>query len=87
MSTFAVSYVAVASSDETFIARLLADWVDDARDLLSFIDNYLPSSFTQSNLPVHLPLMDRETTKRRKLKGVKGRTLVGIGHSFGGCVM
>ncbi|KAF8323428.1 hypothetical protein DL93DRAFT_702243 [Clavulina sp. PMI_390] len=64
-----------------------ADWVDDARDLLSFIDNYLPSNFAQSNLPIYLPRMDSAIIERRKLKGVEERSLVRIGHSFGGRVL
>ncbi|KAF8323429.1 hypothetical protein DL93DRAFT_2162583 [Clavulina sp. PMI_390] len=63
------------------------EWVDDVRDLFSFIDNYLPSTFTQSKLPIHIPRLDERVAERRVMAGVEGRILMGIGHSFGGCVI
>jgi hypothetical protein len=60
------------------------DGADYARDALNFLLSYLPSR-CQLHLPTALPrTTDIEKTKRQK-SGLTFRTLVGVGHSMGGC--
>jgi hypothetical protein len=69
------------------LTRLLASWVDNARDMLNFLVNYLPDSAAAPDLPVHLSRQPPATASARQTSGVSGRTLVGLGHSFGACSM
>ncbi|ESK91674.1 toxin biosynthesis protein [Moniliophthora roreri MCA 2997] len=69
----------------------LFHWRNAARDLLTFFTHYLPTTVAGS-LPTHLPrVSEEEIVKRLKYgfydpaKSRKTRTIVGIGHSFGGC--
>ncbi|KAF9256028.1 hypothetical protein L218DRAFT_937079 [Marasmius fiardii PR-910] len=71
----------------------LFHWRNAARDLVTFFTHYLPSKASSEALPTHLPrLLQSETANRIKHglydsnAGVKTRTIVGVGHSFGGCV-
>lgn len=67
-----------------FILFLPVDWTDNSRDILNFLVNYLPLAPTNSALPTHLPRTNSEEAESRKLTGYKERTLVVVGHSFGG---
>ncbi|KAL0574071.1 hypothetical protein V5O48_007880 [Marasmius crinis-equi] len=71
----------------------LFHWRNAARDLTTFFTHYIPSRATSEALPTHLPrLPQSETAQRHRYgfydpaRGRKTRTIVGIGHSFGGCV-
>ncbi|KAJ6630584.1 Alpha/Beta hydrolase protein [Mycena sp. CBHHK59/15] len=63
------------------------DWVDNARDVLTFLLHFLPSSIAGPDepLPVHLPRVAPEERALRKVRGFKERELLAVGHSFGGC--
>jgi hypothetical protein len=69
------------------LTKLLASWVDNARDMLSFLVNYLPDVAAAPDLPVHLSRLPPATASARQTSGIPGRTLVGLGHSFGACSM
>jgi len=60
------------------------DWADHARDILNFVTNYLPVSGTQ-DVPTHLPAIGQDISRHRLDNGFRDRTLVALGHSFGGC--
>ncbi|KLO12491.1 hypothetical protein SCHPADRAFT_921364 [Schizopora paradoxa] len=65
---------------------VLFDWSDHSRDLLNFLLRYLPdSSASAPPHPVHLPRLPEEVGLERIKSGLAGRTLIAIGHSFGGC--
>jgi len=59
--------------------------MDNSRDILNFLINYLPASTRPLGLPTHLPRLPPEESEARKFSGYKDRTLAVIGHSFGGC--
>ncbi|KAF7978749.1 hypothetical protein HWV62_44766 [Athelia sp. TMB] len=61
------------------------DWMDNARDIMNFLVNYLPPSAAQAELPVHLPRVSRAEAGARQSTGYTDRTLVVVGHSYGGC--
>ncbi|KAF8621695.1 hypothetical protein AX15_007556 [Amanita polypyramis BW_CC] len=62
------------------------DWADNARDILNFFTYFIPSSASSSALPTHLArVSQQEAEQRTTTQRLKGRTIVGIGHSFGGC--
>ncbi|EPQ51885.1 hypothetical protein GLOTRDRAFT_123030 [Gloeophyllum trabeum ATCC 11539] len=65
----------------------LYDWQDHARDILAFLTAYLPASpsSTSSSLPTFLPRVPAPLSAHRAQHGYTSRTLVAIGHSFGGC--
>jgi pimeloyl-ACP methyl ester carboxylesterase len=63
------------------------DWMDNSRDILNFLINYLPSAATSSVLSTHLPRLSVEESESRKVSGYKDRTLAVVGHSFGGCTL
>uniref|UniRef100_A0A0W0F7K7 AB hydrolase-1 domain-containing protein n=1 Tax=Moniliophthora roreri TaxID=221103 RepID=A0A0W0F7K7_MONRR len=75
--------------------RTLFHWKNTTRDLAMFLTHYLPTQVAPpGSLPTHLPRVSQaETSKRLQYGfydpslGKKSRTLVGIGHSFGGCVL
>ncbi|KAE9392639.1 hypothetical protein BT96DRAFT_1023475 [Gymnopus androsaceus JB14] len=61
------------------------------RDLLSFLIYFLPSSFTSSPLPVHLPQVPEAEAQRRIRNGFFGHGSLRLpiccfGHSFGGAI-
>jgi len=60
------------------------DWADHARDILNFVANYLPESGAQ-DVSTHLPAIGRDISGYRLTRGFQDRTLVALGHSFGGC--
>ncbi|KLO07980.1 hypothetical protein SCHPADRAFT_908983 [Schizopora paradoxa] len=65
---------------------VLFDWSEHARDILNFLRNYLPDkSSSMSTLPVHLASVPEDVGHSRSAFGFRDRTVVGIGHSFGGC--
>ncbi|THU87214.1 alpha/beta-hydrolase [Dendrothele bispora CBS 962.96] len=63
----------------------LFHWFDGVRDMLNFIIHFMPSTTTAS-LPVHLPRISTEESARRLREGLSERTLIGVGHSLGGCI-
>lgn len=67
------------------LTSLLVDWADNGRDILNFLHYFIPSSVTDAPLPTHLRRVAPEETHYRQAYGFRERTLVGIGHSYGGC--
>jgi pimeloyl-ACP methyl ester carboxylesterase len=61
------------------------DWSDNARDILNFLLHFIPTTATASPLPTHLTRVSAPETEFRKRHGFPRRSLVTIGHSFGGC--
>ncbi|KZV70079.1 alpha/beta-hydrolase [Peniophora sp. CONT] len=65
---------------------VLFSWSDAARDLLCFLQHYLPP-----HPCVQLPtLIERVPTKLSQLRaagGFSSRKIIGVGHSFGGCLL
>ncbi|KZP30752.1 hypothetical protein FIBSPDRAFT_850200 [Athelia psychrophila] len=61
------------------------DWMDNARDIMNFLVNYLPTAATQAVLPVHLPRVPSAEAEIRQMSGYAERTMVVVGHSYGGC--
>ncbi|KDQ07652.1 hypothetical protein BOTBODRAFT_38633 [Botryobasidium botryosum FD-172 SS1] len=63
------------------------DWADNARDILNLLLNYLPSCPppSSSHIPVSLDRVPVGEAEQRKVRGFDKRTIVGIGHSIGGC--
>lgn len=61
------------------------DWQDNARDIAHFLLYYLPEDVSSKALPTHLHLLPETTSETRKNKGFSSRSLVTVGHSFGGC--
>jgi hypothetical protein len=64
---------------------LADDWRDNARDIAHFLLHYLPEDALSKTLPTHLPLLPGTISEHRKTKGFLSRSLVVVGHSFGGC--
>ncbi|KZP18883.1 hypothetical protein FIBSPDRAFT_791261 [Athelia psychrophila] len=60
------------------------DWMDNSRDMMNFFVNYLPSAAKPSVLPVHLQRVPGAEAEARQISGYTERTLVVIGHSYGG---
>lgn len=63
------------------------DWRDNSRDIIHFLLHYLPSSSSSSALPTHLPRLSGSVAAERRMHGFSTRTIVGVGHSLGGCTM
>lgn len=65
------------------------EWLDNSRDIINFLTYYLPDTIGHSGdgLPTHLPLIPQEISEMRERGGLTNRTLVAIGHSFGGCTL
>jgi len=65
----------------------LYEWLDNSRDIINFLTYYLPDTigYSGDQLPTHLPLVPQETSEARAKSGLINRTLIAIGHSFGGC--
>ncbi|KAF6748010.1 Alpha/Beta hydrolase protein [Ephemerocybe angulata] len=61
------------------------DWSDNSRDMISFWTNFLPSETSSRVLPLHLPRVSEQETKRRLEVGFQSRKLMIVGHSYGGC--
>ncbi|KAK7037795.1 hypothetical protein VNI00_010756 [Paramarasmius palmivorus] len=74
--------------------KSLFHWRNATRDLVTFFTHYLPTQVAPPGLlPTHiLRISQEETSKRMKYGfhdptlGTKSRVIVGIGHSFGGCI-
>ncbi|KAI0058362.1 alpha/beta-hydrolase [Artomyces pyxidatus] len=64
---------------------LLFDWVDNTRDILNFFLHNLPETVSPEPLPVHLPRVSPLETEARVNYGFPSRSLVILGHSYGGC--
>jgi len=62
-------------------------WLDNSRDIINFLTYYLPDTIGHpgDELPTHLPLIPQEVSEARGKDGFANRTIVAIGHSFGGC--
>lgn len=67
--------------------KFVVDWADNGRDILNFLHYFIPAFLTDAPLPTHLRRVDSEETNYRLKHGFRNRTLVGIGHSYGGCTM
>ncbi|KAI0752708.1 alpha/beta-hydrolase [Daedaleopsis nitida] len=63
------------------------DWRDNSRDILHFLLHYLPVSASGESLPTHLPRVSDSEAESRKARGLASRTLVAVGHSFGGATV
>ncbi|KAG6877792.1 hypothetical protein C0993_003886 [Termitomyces sp. T159_Od127] len=61
------------------------DWTDNARDILNFLNFYLPSKASASSLPTHLERVPAEESAYRQNNPFRHRTLIAVGHSYGGC--
>ncbi|KAG1733289.1 Alpha/beta hydrolase family-domain-containing protein [Suillus lakei] len=61
------------------------DWTDNARDIANFLINYMPEEVETSALPIHLHQLPASIGESRQKSGFSSRTLVVVGHSFGGC--
>ncbi|ETW77306.1 hypothetical protein HETIRDRAFT_436230 [Heterobasidion irregulare TC 32-1] len=65
--------------------RGMFDWADNARDILSFFLNYLPDGVSSEPLPTHLERVPSAVADQRRASGFNQRSLVCVGHSYGGC--
>lgn len=72
-------------SDPAYDDKFAVDWSDNGRDILNFLHYFIPASLTDAPLPTCLERVDPEETKYRLEHGFGNRTLVGVGHSYGGC--
>ncbi|KAG1731189.1 Alpha/beta hydrolase family-domain-containing protein [Suillus paluster] len=63
------------------------DWLDSTRDIVHFLLHYLPEDASSKALPTHLDLLPETISEYRKTKGFSSRSLVSVGHSFGGCCL
>ncbi|EIN14493.1 hypothetical protein PUNSTDRAFT_41688 [Punctularia strigosozonata HHB-11173 SS5] len=82
------SWEAVQHGDSALInAKALSgvhDWADNSRDILNFLINYMPSAGSDESLPTHLNPVEPSVSAFRAKSGFSDRTLVAIGHSYGG---
>ncbi|CUA71854.1 hypothetical protein RSOLAG22IIIB_04799 [Rhizoctonia solani] len=62
------------------------EWSDHARDILNFLANYLPDK-VETRVEPSLSQISEQGTRQRIEHGFVDRTLIGIGHSFGGCTL
>ncbi|KAF7304966.1 AB hydrolase-1 domain-containing protein [Mycena kentingensis (nom. inval.)] len=61
-------------------------WSEDARDIVNFLLNFLPSEIAPPDaLPLLLPRIAPTESALRRVRGYNQRTLHAVGHSFGGC--
>ncbi|KAH9852495.1 alpha beta-hydrolase [Lenzites betulinus] len=60
------------------------DCAEYARDLANFMLYYLPTD-AGAPIPTNLPRHAEAEATRRKRDGIRGRTIVGVGHSIGAC--
>ncbi|KAF8697674.1 hypothetical protein AX14_001307 [Amanita brunnescens Koide BX004] len=62
------------------------DWIDNSRDIINFLTYFIPAhTFPGKALPTHLPRIASAESDKRAVYGIWTRTIVGVGHSFGGC--
>ncbi|KAF8734669.1 hypothetical protein AX14_003179 [Amanita brunnescens Koide BX004] len=62
------------------------DWIDNTRDTINFLTYFIPAyTLPGKALPTHLPRIPSAESDKRAIYGIRTRTIVGIGHSFGGC--
>ncbi|KAG5644670.1 hypothetical protein DXG03_007969 [Asterophora parasitica] len=61
------------------------DWTDNARDILNFLIYFLPNEASSASLPTHLVRIPSDESEYRKSNPFRQRTLVAVGHSYGGC--
>ncbi|KAI0316957.1 Alpha/beta hydrolase family-domain-containing protein [Amylostereum chailletii] len=64
---------------------LLFDWTDNVRDILNFFLHYLPEGTSDQDLPTHLERVSNSETNSRQRNGYSRRSVVAVGHSYGGC--
>ncbi|KAF9645256.1 hypothetical protein BDM02DRAFT_609078 [Thelephora ganbajun] len=87
------SWEAVNHGDSALINKqnlgAFYEWLDNSRDIINFLTYYLPNTigYSGDELPTHLPLISQDISEARAQSGLTNRTLVGIGHSFGGCTL
>ncbi|KAH7337716.1 Alpha/beta hydrolase family-domain-containing protein [Rhizoctonia solani] len=62
------------------------EWSDHARDILNFLSNFMPDK-VGSQTESSLSRIPEQATHDRLKHGFANRTVVGIGHSFGGCTL
>lgn len=65
----------------------LVMWDDNARDIQSFVENYIPAGpfvASETPLPVHLPRVPSDVSAARVAHGFTDRNFVAVGHSIGG---
>ncbi|KAF9530599.1 Alpha/Beta hydrolase protein [Crepidotus variabilis] len=67
-----------ASASGTF------DWSDNARDIVNFLSNFLPTRATNGDLPTRLTRVPEREVKERLEAGFHRRRVVFVGHSLGG---
>ncbi|KAI0717896.1 alpha/beta-hydrolase [Cerioporus squamosus] len=65
----------------------LYDWRDNSRDILHFLQYYLPTAVSPDALPTALPRLDDHEAETRRTHGLQSRKVVYVGHSFGGCTI
>ncbi|OAX36910.1 hypothetical protein K503DRAFT_772027 [Rhizopogon vinicolor AM-OR11-026] len=82
------SWEAVQHGDAALVNQTnlscIFDWQDNVRDITHFLLHYLPEDVSSKTLPTHLHLLPETISEHRKTKGFSSRSLVAIGHSFGG---
>ncbi|KAG1878750.1 Alpha/Beta hydrolase protein [Suillus tomentosus] len=79
----AVQHGDAALINETNLSGIF-DWRDNARDITHFLLYYLPEDASSKVLPAHLHLLPETVSESRQIKGFSSRSLVTVGHSFGG---
>ncbi|KAG2347142.1 hypothetical protein BDR05DRAFT_715971 [Suillus weaverae] len=79
----AVQHGDAALINETNLSGIF-DWQDNARDIAHFLLYYLPEDTYSKGLPTHLHLLPETTSESRKTIGFSSRSLIAVGHSFGG---
>ncbi|CAE7210899.1 unnamed protein product [Rhizoctonia solani] len=62
------------------------EWSDHTRDILNFLTKYLPDK-AEKQVEPGLAEIPEQTTQQRLERGFAHRTIIGIGHSFGGCTL
>lgn len=80
----AVQHGDAALINETSLSGIF-DWQDNARDIAHFLLYYLPEDTSSKGLPTHLHLLPETISESRKTIGFSTRSLIAVGHSFGGC--
>lgn len=71
------------------VVLCIGEWLDNSRDIINFLTYYFPDTvgYSGDQLPTHLAVVPQEISEARVRSGLTNRTLVGIGHSFGGCTL
>ena len=87
LGAFCEYYLRVHRSLLILAAAGVDEWLDNCRDIINFLTYYLPDTigYLGDGLPTHLPLIPQKISEARVNSGLANRTLIGIGHSFGGC--